>query len=204
MRFQSPCSLTLLRSGALLVLVWGLSGVAVADTIYLKNGRVIHTASAKRVGEKIEFEQFGQTVSIPASVVLRIERDEREEFPALPVTSPPAAGGAPEDVAAADDVGEDEELPPASNPEYWSNRIQSIRDEKAEIEESIVALRRQERAFMFNGNMSTTEIRSKISAAQTRDRELDQEMIDLRRAARRLGVPPGWLRVRAKPKTTGS
>lgn len=206
MRFQSPCSLTLLRSGALLVLLWGLSGVAVADTIYLKNGRVIHTSSAKRVGEKIEFEQFGQTVSIPASVVLRIERDEREEYPALPVASPPAAGGEPEDVEASNkgDVGDDEELPPESNPEYWSNRIQAIRDEKAEVKESIGALRREERAFMFNGNMSTTEIRSKIAAAQTRDRELDQEMIDLRREARRLGVPPGWLRVRAKPKTTGS
>ncbi len=199
MRFQSPCSLTLLRSGALLVLLWGFSGVAVADTIYLKNGRVIHTSSAKQVGEKIEFEQFGQTVSIPASVVLRIERDEREEAPALPVAWTPAAGGEPQDVEAAD-----EELPPESNPEYWSNRIQAIRDEKAQIEESIVALRREERAFMFNGNMSTTEIRSKIAAAQTRDGELGQEMIDLRREARRLGVPPGWLRVRAKPKTTGS
>lgn len=202
MRFQSPCSLTLLRFCALLSLLWGLSGVAVADTIYLKNGRVIHTASAKQVGDKIEFEQFGQTVSIPASVVLRIERDGREESPALPVVSPPAGGGVePTDEG---DVAEDEELPPESNPEYWSNRIQAIRDEQAEIKESIVALRREERAFMFNGNMSTTEILRKISAAQARDGELDQEIIDMRREARRLGVPPGWLRVRAKPKTTGS
>lgn len=201
MRFQSPCPPTRLRSCVLLALLLGVSGVAVADTIYLKNGRVIHTASAKQVGEKIEFEQFGQTVSIPASVVLRIERDERAEAPALPTASPPLAGGQAQEGDSADDVGEEPQLPPESDPDYWRDRILSIRHEQAEIQENMVALRREERAFTFSKH-STTEIRVRIEAAQARDKELDQELIDLRRDARRLGVPPGWLRVREQ--TTGS
>ena len=204
MRIQSPVSLTFLRSCAVATLLVVVAGSAVADTIYLKNGRVIHTATAKQVGDKVEFEQFGQTVSIPASVVLRIERDEQVEQPSLPPAAPRPAGGEPQQSQPADEaeVGEEEELPPESNPEYWSDRIRAIRDEKAEIVESIVQLRREERAFLFNGNMSTTEIRLKIEAAQARDKALDQEMIDLRREARLLGVPPGWLRVREE--TTGS
>ncbi len=171
-----------------------VSGVAAADTIHLKNGRVIHTPSAKQVGDKVEFVQFGQTVSIPASVVLRIELDERGEEAPLPVELPAAPAGEPGDEA---DGEEEAELPPESSPDYWRDRILAIRSEKAEIKENIVALRREERAFVFNGNMSTTEIRLKIEAAQARDKELDQELIDLQREARRLGVPPGWLRVRA-------
>jgi len=200
MRFQSPGSSTLLRFGLVLTLALAVSGVATADTIHLKNGRVIHTPSAKQVGDKVQFIQFGETVSIPASVVLRIERDERGEEAPLP--APAAPSGAPAERQEAGDEEEAEELPPESNPAYWRDRILAIRSEKAEIELSIVALRREERAFMFNGNMSTTEIRLKIEAAQARDKELDQEMVDLQREARRLGVPPGWLRVRAE--TTGS
>jgi len=173
-----------------------VSAVAVADTIYLKNGRVIHTGSVEEVDGKVVFEQFGEKVSIPASVVLRIERDEREEDPALPTELPPTAGGDPQEGETTGEEGEEEELPPEQDPAYWSEAILSIRTEKEEIKEKIVELRREERAFMFNGNMSTTEIRLQIEAAQARDKALDQELIDLRREARRLGVPPGWLRVR--------
>jgi hypothetical protein len=194
--------MTLSRSGLVLALALAGSGVATADTIHLKNGRVIHTPNAKQVGDKVQFVQFGETVSIPASVVLRIERDERGEEAPLPAPVPAAPSGAPAEGQEEGGEEEAEELPPEANRSYWRERILAIRSEKAEIEESIVALRREERAFMFNGNMSTTEIRLKIEAAQARDKELDQEMVGLQREARLLGVPPGWLRVRAE--TTGS
>ncbi len=203
MRFQSPRSSTLLRYGAVLALLWAVPGAALADTIYLKNGRVIHTPRAKQVGEKVEFEQFGETVSIPAAIVLRIERDERGEDPALPPVLPAAPGGAPAETEPSEEseAGEGEEVPPESTPEYWRDRILSIRREKAEIDANIVVLRREERAFLFS-KRSTAETRAKIEAAQERDEELDQELADLRREARRLGVPPGWLRV--TDQTTGS
>jgi len=200
MRFQSPCSLTPLRCCAVLALLWGFSAAAVADTIYLKNGRVIHTPSAKQVGEKIEFEQFGETVSIPASVVLRIESDDNEEDPVLPAA--PAPGGEQQDTDSTEEGDAvEEELPPESNPDYWRERILEIRREKDEITENMVVLRREERAFTFSKH-NTTAIRLRIEAAQARDKELDQELLDLRREAKRLGVPPGWLRVSAQP--TGS
>jgi hypothetical protein len=184
-----------------------LAGFASADTIYLKNGRVIHTESAKQVGDKVEFIQFGQTVSIPASVVLRIEEDGRAEEPrpASPPSATPAPG-APEREAPADTSGETSDEDEAeedveSTAEYWRGRVTAIEDEKDTIAEQIVRLRREERAFLFS-KRSTKEIRERIEAAQARDKELDQELIDLRREARRRGIPPGWLR--ASPGTTGS
>ena len=47
-------------------------GAAGADTIYLVNGRTIHTASASVQDDRVLFTQFGGTVSIPRNQVLRI------------------------------------------------------------------------------------------------------------------------------------
>ncbi len=171
--------------------------VALADTIYLKNGRIIRTTSAKQVGDRVEFVQFGETVTIPASVVLRIEKDERGEAPRLPTAEEDARPGESPAEPAGEAEGDEaeEELPPEKNADYWRDRITAIHTEKAEIAEAIVEYRREERAFLFS-HRSTAATREKIEAAQARDAELDQELIDLRREARRLGVPPGWLRVR--------
>lgn len=203
MRFQSPRWPTLLRPGLALVIGLTVAGAAAADTIYLKNGRVIRTPSAKQVGDKVEFVQFGETVTIPASVVLRIERDARDEEPAVPAETPTTPGADPQEGESGGEgeADEEQELPPEQDPTYWRDRILAIRAEKAEIEEAMVEYRREERAFLFS-HRSTATTRAKIEAAQARDRELDQEMVDLRREARRLGVPPGWLRVR--DVTTGS
>ena len=66
--------------------------------------------------------------------------------------------------------------------------------EGAEVDLQIEDLRRTERAFLFS-KRSTAETRQKIEAAQLRLTELDQEMTDLRAEARRLNIPPGWLRL---------
>jgi hypothetical protein len=49
-----------------------------ADSIYLKNGRVIHTSSARIDGDQVLFLQHGSEQSIPLSIVDRIEEDERQ------------------------------------------------------------------------------------------------------------------------------
>jgi hypothetical protein len=194
MRIQS-LTLRPLLLATLLVSVLAVPTVAQADTIYLKNGRVIRTPSAKQIGDRVEFVQFGETVTIPASVVLRIEKDDREEAPRLPTAEEDRERAE----VPAEDAGEgeaaEEELPPDKNPDYWRDRITAIQQEKDQIAESMVELRREERAFLFS-HRSTAATREKIEAAQARDAELDQELIDLRREARRLGVPAGWLRVR--------
>jgi len=53
-----------------------------ADSIYLMNGRVIHTESVRIEGGNVIFRQYGGTVSIPRASVLRIERDATSSPPA--------------------------------------------------------------------------------------------------------------------------
>ncbi len=50
---------------------------ASADSVYLKNGRVIRTASAHVDGQHVVFTQYGGEHSIPLSVVERVVVDDR-------------------------------------------------------------------------------------------------------------------------------
>lgn len=190
-----------------LVAILILAGPVVADTIYLKNGRVIHTERARVEGDWVIFEQFGAEVQIPLSIVDRVEQDERagpDPTPATPPEAVPEPGeeeaeaGAGEDEGEADreDDGEadGEEAAPEETRAYWQERIAAILDERAELEERLEELRREERAFLFS-HRSTAETRRQIEEVQERQRELDAEMQELRREARRQGVPPGWLRL---------
>lgn len=61
------------------------AGIAGADSIYLKNGRVIHTTDVRVDGDQVLFLQHGSEQTIPLSLVDRIEKDERQ--------GPQAAGG---------------------------------------------------------------------------------------------------------------
>jgi hypothetical protein len=64
--------------GLCLLLVFS-AGIAGADSIYLKNGRVIRTSTARVEGDQVLFFQHGSEQSIPLSLVDRIEKDERQE-----------------------------------------------------------------------------------------------------------------------------
>ncbi len=66
-----------LASGLCLLLALS-AGIASADSIYLKNGRVIRTSTARVEGEQVLFFQHGSEQSIPLSLVDRIEKDERQ------------------------------------------------------------------------------------------------------------------------------
>ena len=193
------------------VLVGGLAclvaGSALADTIYLKNGRAIHTSKVEEVGDKIVFLVYGAKVAIPKALVERIEKNDATDEVVQTVVppTPEAVGrdsdaGPPADVEGGDakeaaEEGEGEALPPEKDPAYWAERIKGIREERTALQETVTALRREERAFLF-AHRSTAETREKIELAETRLRELDEELKELRREARRLGVPPGWLRVK--------
>jgi hypothetical protein len=64
---------------ALCVLVGSAAG---ADSIYLKNGRVIHCEWTRVEGEYLVFGQYGGEVKIPLDTVERVEEDsEREPAP---------------------------------------------------------------------------------------------------------------------------
>lgn len=214
--FRRPSGWAILCS---LLAILALTGSAVADTIYLKNGRTIHTERARVEGDWVVFEQFGSEVRIPVSIVDRVEQDERGGPEPTP-TSPPEAmpepgeeeaeagdaeadeGEAETDEGQAEADGEDgeaeEEPAPEETRAYWQDRVRAILEERAELEERLQELRREERAFLFS-HRSTAETRRQIEDVQERQRELDAEMEELRREARRQGVPPGWLRVRVDP-----
>jgi hypothetical protein len=179
-----------------------LATSAVADTIYLKNGRIIHTGTTRVEGDNVIFTQFGGEVTIPMSEVDRIEEDEMTEPEPIPVSQPappteqdPAVDPDDPNAPATDDpnapLGDDDAR---MQREYWQERLGAIDAEREQLNTRLEELRREERAFLFS-RRSTADTRRRIEETNARLEELDQEEADLRDEARRLGIPPGWLRV---------
>jgi hypothetical protein len=82
--------------------------------------------------------------------------------------------------------------------EYWEEKLSAIDAEREQLNTRLDELRREERAFLFS-RRSTADTRRRIEETNARLEELDQEEADVRAEARRLGIPPGWLRV---PRTS--
>ena len=184
-----------------------LASSAVADTIYLKNGRVIHTGSTRVEGGNVIFTQFGGEVTIPMSEVERIEEDDLQEPEPISASQParrdpavdPDDPDAPDPAVDPDDPNapiEDDD--PRLQREYWQERLSAIAAEREQLNVRLEELRREERAFLFS-RRSTADTRRRIEETNTRLDELDQEESDVRDEARRLGIPPGWLRVPRAP-----
>jgi len=183
---------------------------AVADTIYLKNGRVIHTGNTRVEGDTVIFTQFGGEVTIPMSEVDRIEEDTMTEPEPIAVSEPPAPSNPSTERDPAVDP-DDPNAPRPSDPnaplsdddarmqrEYWQETLSATEAEREQLNTRLDELRREERAFLFS-RRSTADTRRRIEETNTRLEELDQEEADVRAEARRLGIPPGWLRV---PRTS--
>ncbi len=173
-------------------LTLALANVAMADTIYMKNGRSIRSSQVRIEGDQVIFLQYGGEVSIPMSMVDRIVKDENVEPEGAP--PPPPAAADDTQVGPATDPEEEETPPEQTTRDYWQGRVGAITAEREEVELQIEDLRRTERAFLFS-HRSTAETRTQIVAAQARLAELEQEATDLQAEARRLNVPPGWLRL---------
>lgn len=173
-------------------LTLALANVAMADTIYMKNGRSIRSSQVRIEGDQVIFLQYGGEVSIPMSMVDRIVKDENVEPEGAP--PPPPAAADDTQVGPATDPEEEETPPEQTTRDYWQGRVGAITAEREEVELQIEDLRRTERAFLFS-HRSTAETRTQIVAAQARLAELEQEVTDLQAEARRLNVPPGWLRL---------
>jgi hypothetical protein len=165
---------------------------AVADTIYLKNGRQIRSSQVRVEGDRVLFIQYGGEVALPMSIVDRIEQDANVGPTATPPS--PSQGTQPEENPEQPATTEEAEVPPEQTREYWQDQVRSIEAEKEQVNLQIEDLRRQERAFLFS-HRSTAETRQAIEAAQQHLAELDQQMTDLQTEARRQGIPPGWLRL---------
>lgn len=92
--------------------VAGIDGAARADSIYLTNGRVIHTAAARIEGDRVIFRQYGGEVAIPRETVVRIVDDDTVERVTAPTprTSDDAADAAAtgDDAASAEGAATDD------------------------------------------------------------------------------------------------
>jgi hypothetical protein len=179
-------------------LALAVATAAVADTIYLKNGRTISSSQVRVEGDRVYFIQYGGQVALPMSLVDRIVEDTTVEPSSTPAP-PPTTGESEAVESGAADTAEgtaegEEEVPEEETRAFWQEQVLAIEAERQQVRLQIEDLRRTERAFLFS-HRSTAETRQAIEDAQTRLAELDQEMADLQTEARRAGIPPGWLRL---------
>lgn len=192
------------RTVVALLLAVGLlvAGGASADTIHLKNGRLIRTDATRVVGDRLIFYQYGGEVAIPMSLVERVEEDQRTGPEARPTPTPGTESAETGEAEEGDTTGEDpaageaegeEEVPEKQTREYWQERKRQITSRIAQLEDRLEELRREERAFLFS-HRSTASTRREIQQVEAELEELQQALIDLREEARRAGVPPGWVR----------
>jgi len=204
------------RFNRLLVMTLVLAGVAAAptlaaDSIYLKNGRVIRTSSAEIVGDRVMFTQFGHPIAIPMSEVDRIVDDDYEDPVATPSAAQPeaatpmpsaagrpAGGGVPGAPHLPVAAGAAVDTPSATDPEqtkdYWQDRVRSIHADGELLALQMQDVRRIERAFLFS-HRSTADIRRRKERLQARIDANAAAFPALRTEARRRKIPPGWLRL---------
>lgn len=204
MRSQGPNAVLVIGLLAIVLLICAQQ-TAAADTIHLKNGRVIRTLRARVDGDQLVFEQYGNEQRIPMALVDKVVRDEPGTQIVLPAEGAESGRGkgssradkstGTDVAAAAAETTGAESVEPEQTEQYWQDKVTAIATERAALEQQMTRLRLEERAFLFS-HRSTTETKRKIDAAQKRQGELDDELAQLRRDARRAGVPPGWLRVR--------
>ena len=172
-------------------LTLALANVAIADTIYMKNGRAIRSSHVRVEGDRVIFMQYGGEVSVPLSMVDRIVEDANVEPEGTPPPPPPTA----DDPAADPEPDPDEEvILPERTRDYWQEKVSAIAAEREQVELQIEDLKRTERAFLFS-HRSTADTRAQIDVAEARLVALDEETSALQTEARRLDIPPGWLRL---------
>ena len=179
------------------------AGAAVADTIYLVNGRKIHTESATIDGDRVIFTQFGGTVAIPLDQVVRVVDDDETERPApRPALAPEQ--GAPSAGLAGTLKGSTATLSPAAAgtterrriTEYWIGQINDVDARITRIQSELDRLpqysEEDERMFRFSG-----QVLYFIAEREKWQRLMDGNQLhrhQLLNGARKAGVTPGALR----------
>lgn len=183
-----------------------------ADTIYLANGRVIHTDSVTVEDGRVHFTQFGGAVSIPLDEVVRIVDNDKveratETSPAgknaaaekavgmFPQTSTDMAGNARvlEDAVASSPVGN---AASPDEPEYWIERILQVDERIARVQAELDRLPHYDeidtRLLRFSGQALYF-----IAERERWETLMGQLKLTRRRllhGARKAGITPGSLR----------
>jgi len=184
---------------ALAVLLSLVAAPAAADTIHMKNGRVITSSSVRVEGDHVYIRLLGGEVRLPLSLIDRIVVDEAIEEPASvvpgrePASAPnsPAGQGAPapgdpRDPAGQGDPAEeaDPEAPGPETRQYWENLLDPLNEELAGIDSD---LQRYRRRTGSDAEASILRLVAERGGVQAQINTILQD-------GRRLGVPSDWLR----------
>ncbi|MGH9788579.1 MAG: hypothetical protein ACRD4U_07760 [Candidatus Acidiferrales bacterium] len=111
-----------------------------------------------------------------------------------------------EEAAAAEGAAaEDAEAPPApqtpkeQTSEYWQERLKPLREEMAKVDQELQGLRSNQNRAASNAISITTnapgvDVRDTIARLEQRRADLQRQIEDIQSEARRMGIPPGWVR----------
>jgi hypothetical protein len=197
-----------------------------ADSIYLKNGRVIHCDWTREEGQYLVFGQYGGEAKIPLHAVERVEEDSETEPAPAPTTSQeeyraalvrryaeaglssPVQGPVRQPLEGAIDPAPQastDQRPSGSvnwrnlspdTREYWQLRVAEIEEQMDEVEAEIARL------------PEYNDVEEKILdgrilwVVQEKERlgavllDLHADLMTVKEDARKSGIPPGWLRTR--------
>lgn len=208
MRFERKLAI-----GAFLLLGCIVASSAFADTVYMKTGRTIQSSSVRVEGDRVFVRLYGGEVAFPLSIIDRIVEDDtveatRTEDPVVveydpddpnadpslappPGTDPATPQGDPTDPAQQGDPATDPpQQPPADPPpeetrEYWQERARPHLEMIARIDGELERLR---------GLSASAAQRVEIERGEAAKQQARDQLDAIRVEARRLGVPPGWLR----------
>jgi hypothetical protein len=176
-----------------------LSLLATADTVYLKNGRVIKTPFAEIVGNKVRFIVAGGEVMFPLSIVERIEQDyfafpeKKATTAAQPSPTPPEEGifPIPEEAVIPTGVGDNPEAQ-KKQADYWVKRRKQLSEELQKAEKGLNEARRRLRTSVDPRDRART--RQEIERLQKDIERYRNELNNLGTEAKKHGILPGELR----------
>ncbi len=188
-----------MRTLLLGLLTVSVAAPAVADTVWLKNGRVLQVEDARIENGTVVFRTHGVQVTLPADFVRRVRRNdgrsprlarratERRLVATKPV-GPLRARSTPRPRATPSPTPPDSFYFDPGDRAYWQDKMAWVRDQISGLEAKRTAVRSRGRARNGDRYTDLTADRQELLAWRALESALRAE-------ARRLGVPSEWLRV---------
>jgi hypothetical protein len=184
--------------GLMIVLLVCCSFLCLGDTIYLKNGEKIQTSYAKVVGNQIVFSKFGGTISLPMSLVDRIESDNfiepKQSSEAAPTTSPAPAPSTTRTLPTTSSSTQNRLDMQKRNAQYWTKRKEELTKRLNEAEQKLQAARTNNLALRYAGGAGLAQTSQQVEALEREIAQLREQLANLEDDARKFGISPGVLR----------
>jgi hypothetical protein len=192
----------MLIPGLMMALLAFCSLLCLGDTIYLRNGEKIQTSYAEVKGNQVIFSKFGGRISLPMTLVDRIESDSYAE-PAKSTEAAPASttvrtsstpSSSPSTRSGDQDSAQRRIEMQKKNAQYWVKRKQELTKQLNEAEQKLQAARANNLAMRYAGGAGLALSGQQIEALEREIAQLREQLDNLEDEARRYGIAPGVLR----------